>query len=136
MGLQVTRPKDSEADLVISGRRFEIKGSTLWEAGMYKFQQVRRQNYDALICLGLSPFDAHCWIISKAEVLVRWDTREIQPQHGGSSGRDTAWLDINPNAPPEWLVGLGGSLSEAKRILRGFLPPEVGEGRDRNREGR
>ncbi len=58
--LNVVRSPDSECDRVIEGLRVEIKGSTLWKAGGFKFQQLRNQRYDVAVCLGISPFDAHC----------------------------------------------------------------------------
>ena len=117
-GFRVAGSPDSEADRIIEGFRIEIKGSTLWEAGSYRFQQIRDQNYDAILCLGISPFDVHCWIIPKREIMHRWrNTEEIGPQHGGRSGTDTAWLVINPANPQAWLRCWGGSLSEASRIM-------------------
>ena len=121
MGLTVERPGDSEADRVIGGRRFEIKGSTLWKNGRYTFQQIRKQNYEALICLGVSPREAHCWIIPKAVVLEQWEAGGIKPQHGGRRGQDTAWLKIHPSRPDKWLRDCGGSLAEAKRVLLEFV---------------
>lgn len=53
-GFDVNRSPDSEADRIVGGKRVEIKMSTLWEAGHYKFQQFRDQNYDFVVCLGLS----------------------------------------------------------------------------------
>ena len=50
-GLDVTSSGDSEADRVIAGQRVEVKFSTLWRSGVYKFQQIRDQRYDFLICL-------------------------------------------------------------------------------------
>ena len=38
----------------------------------YKFQQLRDQNYEFAICLGISPFSAHCWVLPKAEIMDRW----------------------------------------------------------------
>lgn len=64
-GLQVIGCRDPEADLLIEGHRVEVKFSTLWESGIYVFQQIRNQNYEYVICLGLSPFDAHCWVIPR-----------------------------------------------------------------------
>ena len=69
-GFDVTKSGDSEADRVIAGKRVEIKFSTLWKSGVFKFQQLRDQNYEYAICLGISPFDAQCWAISK-ETLLR-----------------------------------------------------------------
>lgn len=126
MGLEVAHSGDSEADRVIGGRRFEIKGSTLWKAGHYTFQQLRDQNYDAVICLGVSPFNAHCWILPKEEIRARRKTGEISSQHGGRSGRDTAWLWVDPEAPDEWLHKWGGSLAEAQQVLRRFLSASGG----------
>ena len=54
--LSVGPSGDSEADRVIQGRRIEIKFSTLWASGQFKFQQIRDQDYDVLVCLGIAPF--------------------------------------------------------------------------------
>lgn len=43
-GLDVLVCRDSQADRVIAGRRVEVKFSTLWASGVYKFQQIRDQN--------------------------------------------------------------------------------------------
>ena len=112
-GFDVSRSPDSEADRIVGGKRAEIKTSTLWEKGFYKFQQFRDQNYDFAICLGLSPFDAHCWILPKETVIERIEDGDIRPQHGGAEGRDTAWLTVNPEAVPEWLNEWGGRLGTA-----------------------
>ena len=59
-GFDVTRSSDTDSDRIINGLRTEIKFSSLWESGTYTFQQIRDQNYDVLVCLGVSPFNAHC----------------------------------------------------------------------------
>lgn len=113
-GFNVTRSGDSDADRVIENKRVEVKFSTLWANGGYKFQQLRDQRYDLAICLGISPFDAHCWIIPKEDVLRLWkDEHKISSQHGGQEGADTAWIDVRPNDPPAWLKSYGGSLTDA-----------------------
>src|SRR3990172_12897960 len=65
-GLSIDSSPDSEADMLINNHRVEIKFSTLWKVGVYKFQQIRDQNYEYSVCLGISPSNAHCWVISKA----------------------------------------------------------------------
>jgi len=110
-GLDVVRSPDSDADRVISGLRTEIKGSTLWRNGSYKFQQLRDQNYDVIVCLGVSPFDAHCWVIEKDVVMKLWNDGVIRSQHGGATGSDTAWITVSPAQPPAWLSPYGGTLS-------------------------
>ena len=117
-GFDVNRSPDSEADRVVGGKRAEIKMSFLWESGVYKFQQFRDQNYDLVICLGLSPFDAHCWVLPKKAIIYRWRrTGDIRPQHGGGDGRDTAWLNVKPDNVPAWLKEYGGRLSEAVELI-------------------
>lgn len=115
-GFDVTSSGDSEADRVIAGRRVEIKTSTLWGNGVYKFQQIRDQNYEFAICLGISPFDAHCWVISK-DVLRRHVIGHT-PQHTGKGGTDTFWLSFEASNPPEWLAPCGGRLAAAYEIMR------------------
>lgn len=115
-GFDVVASGDVAADRVIAGRRVEIKFSTLWESGVYKFQQIRDQNYEFAICLGISPFDAHCWVISKA--VLREYVIGHTPQHTGRGGTDTFWLSFTATSPPNWLRPCGGRLASAYRILQ------------------
>lgn len=115
-GLDVTSSKSSQADRVIAGQRVEIKFSTLWASGVYKFQQLRDQNYDFALLLGISPFDAHGWVVSKAE--LKKHVIGHTPQHTGKGGTDTYWLSFKVTNPPAWLTPHGGRLSFAYSILR------------------
>jgi hypothetical protein len=127
-GFNVTRAKNSDADRVIENKAVEIKFSTLWESGSYTFQQLRDQQYDLVICLGISPFDAHCWVIEKKDILRYWrETGDLSSQHGGASGSDTAWLTVNPKAVHGWLRAHGGTLREGLghiSRLTGFTPKD------------
>ena len=120
-GFGVLKSPDSDADIVISGARVEVKGSTLWETGTYTFQQIRDQNYRVLVCLGISPFDAHCWAIPKQEIMRLWSAGDIRSQHGGIRGNDTAWITVDPTSPLPWLRGYGGSLAEGLASLRNLV---------------
>ncbi len=122
-GLNVLRSPDSDADRIIEGPRIEVKFSTLWESGQYKFQQLRDQHYDAAICLGVSPFHAQCWVIPKSRLMEAWHRGEILTQHGGHSGQDTAWLSIDPLHPPHWLQEYGGTPANAFSTLVGLSAP-------------
>ena len=115
-GFDVTSAPNSDSDRTIGGLRTEIKGSTLWESGGFKFQQIRDQDYDIVTCLGILPFDARCWVIPK-HVLLAFP-EGVTPQHGGQEGRDTAWLGFSADTPPSWLSEWGGRLSEAQTTLR------------------
>lgn len=117
--LDVVKSPDSEADKIINGRRVEVKFSTLWEVGVYKFQQIRNQQYDFVVCLGIAPQDAHCWVIPKRYFVVhRFRLAGLGHQHGGKAGRDTWWLSFAPNNPPAWLRPFGGNLGAAMMLLR------------------
>ena len=117
-GFDVERSPDSEADRLINGVRAEIKMSTLWENGIYKFQQFRDQHYRFAVCLGISPFDAHLWVLSKETIIRRWKSGGIESQHGGAGGTDTAWLTVNPKEEtPEWLNDCGGNLGQAVELI-------------------
>jgi len=130
-GFNVTRSGDSDADRIIENKRVEVKFSTRWANGGYKFQQLRDQRYDLAICLGISPFDGHCWIIPKEDILRLWKVEhKIASQHGGQDGADTAWIDVRPDAPPDWMNSYGGSLSDAILALSkitGFKVKKVRE---------
>ena len=117
----VSPSPDSDADRIINGLRVEIKSSTLWKSGIYKFQQLRDQAYDVVICLGLSPHDVHCWVLSKEAILAQWKSGGIESQHGGRQGTDTAWLEVNPDTPQIWLTPQEGRPSDAINILRQFV---------------
>jgi hypothetical protein len=113
--LSVDRSPDSDADMLINGHRVEIKFSTLWKKGFYRFQQIRDQNYEYSVCLGISPFDAHCWVLSK-DVLRQYVIGHMG-QHTGRLGKETSWLTVNPSNPLEWIRPYGGTLNEAFVIL-------------------
>lgn len=117
-GFDVIRSPDGQADRVINGQRAEIKFSTLWKDGFYKFQQLRDQDYRFAVCLGVSPFDAHLWVIPKSLILKQWGAGEgLVSQHGGKAGRDTAWLSVTPGREPAWLRACGGTLAQAVPLI-------------------
>jgi hypothetical protein len=114
-GFDVARTGDSEADRIINGHRIEIKFSTLWANGGYKFQQIRDQRYDYCFCLGISPFDANAWLLPKA-ILHEYVIGSMG-QHSGAAGRDTAWLGFKAGEPYEWMGPYGGRLADVALIL-------------------
>jgi len=115
-GLSIGSSPDSEADMLVNGHRVEIKFSTLWQEGIYNFQQIRDQNYEYAVCLGISPFEAHCWVVSKK--ILRKNVIGHLGQHTGSAGQETAWFAVNPKSPPDWLAPCGGTLDLAYKVLK------------------
>ncbi len=112
----VSKSGDSEADLVLNGHRIEIKFSTLWESGVYTFQQLRDQNYEYAFFLGISPFAANGWFVSKS--VLRQHVIGHTPQHAGKAGSDTFWLTFPANIPPNWLEPLGGTMSQVYQVMQ------------------
>lgn len=118
-GLDVEASPDSDADRLVEGTRVEIKSSTLWQGGFFKFQQIRDQNYAVLFCLGISPEEVFGWAFPKNLLMDYWRDGTIESQHGGASGTDTAWLQIRPKpvVEPHWVREWGGPLDEAYEKL-------------------
>lgn len=114
-GFDVVRSRDSDADRIINGHRIEIKMSSLWTNGGFKFQQIRDQNYDYCLCIGISPFDAQAWLLPKAVLLER--VIGHMGQHTGAAGTDTAWLGFDSTSPYDWMAPYGGRLGDVARLL-------------------
>ncbi len=124
-GFGIKSAPDREADMLVNERRFEVKLSTLWKSGFYRFQQLRDQNYEFVLCLGLSPFDAHCWLIPKATVMDAWKGTpprpEIKSQHKGEKGTETAWLTVRPGREPQWLKEWSIELSNVAPRIKAIM---------------
>ena len=118
-GLRVDPSPDSDCDLVIEEHRAEVKFSTRWENNLYVFQQLRDQDYEFVVCLGISPFEARLWAIPKD--ILRAQPEGVSPQHGGASGTDTLWMRVDADTPPSWLDEWGGSLEAGTAALRRLL---------------
>lgn len=132
-GFDVTKADSTDYDRNIESLHVEIKFSTLWtDNEIFKFQQLRDQDFDYCLCLGVSPFDAQAWFIPKPE-LLKDRPPALVPQHGGTAGRDTKWLSFKASNPPEWLDAFGGRLDAvATLIRRAAAGPSIGpsEGTD------
>lgn len=121
-GFTVSKPNSSEYDMVVNGLRLEVKFSTLWETNKYKFQQIRDQDYDGAMFLGISPDVAHMWYVPKAALMDAWERGQLLGQHGGQGARETAWCEIVPNEIPQWLAPYGPTQEQALAVLRAHLP--------------
>ncbi|HLO15754.1 MAG TPA: DNA methyltransferase [Anaerolineales bacterium] len=113
-GISVESTKDSSETLMIKGYRVATKFSTMWTKGFYRFQQIRSKGYDYVICLGISPLEAHCWIFPR-EYVIKYATQ----QHRGAKDY---WIPLNPQNPPEWSRDWGGPLDEVYQIIKKLKP--------------
>ena len=113
-GIIVEPTKDSSETLLIKGNLVATKFSTMWTKGFYRFQQIRNEGYDYVICLGISPFEAHCWIFSREHAI-----ENATQQHKGAK---EYWMHIDPKNPPPWTQGCGGTLNEAYEIIKNIKP--------------
>lgn len=111
----VKKPSNAQADRIINGHRIEIKLSTLWASGGFKFQQIRDQDYDYCLCLGLAPFDAEAWFLPKH--ILQEKVIGHMGQHTGSAGMDTAWLGFPSGKPYEWMEPYGGRLATVADLI-------------------
>lgn len=103
---------DASETLIIKNNRFAIKFSTIWANGVYKFQQIRPDGYDYVICLGISPFEAHCWVLEREYAI-----KNAQKQHKTAEGAEY-WITIDPKKPKDWILSYGGSLDDAFKIIK------------------
>jgi hypothetical protein len=112
-GIDVRGPTDTGHDCVLDLVRVEVKFSTLWKNGGYKFQQIRDQSYEVAALLGLQPQIVQLWIVPKD---VLWE-RSVG-QHTGADAQDTKWLSFQAAEPPDWLDQYGGTLAAAEESLK------------------
>jgi site-specific DNA-methyltransferase (adenine-specific) len=113
-GISVEPTKDASETLIIKGYRVATKFSTMWTKGFYRFQQIRNEGYDYVICLGISPFEAHCWIFGREYAI-----KNATQQHKGAK---EYWMHIDPKKPQPWTQGYGGSLNDAYEFIKNLKP--------------
>ena len=117
-GFDVSRPNNSDHDKIIADLKVEIKFSTLWTNNeIFKFQQIRDQDYQYVFLLGLSPFDAQAWFVPKDKLLDPIPPALV-PQHGGAAGTDTKWLSFQAASAPGWLLEFGGRLADVRDLIK------------------
>lgn len=111
------RPNSFEID----GTNIISRSSMIWETGDWKFQQVRDTNFDFLFCLGLLPHSASAWLMPKSELYLADGSLTDRPgwaiQHGGQTGTEDAWLNVDPTNVQPWLNQFGGDVSHMSHIL-------------------
>ena len=110
--LVVNKIKDSSETIEINNKEYAIKFSTLWSSGIYKFQQIKNDGPNNVICFGLSPFKAHCWVVNRDLAIDNG-----KQQHRGT-GNSEYWISVNPLDIPDWISTFGGSLEQATKVIK------------------
>lgn len=114
-GFTVDAPKNSGHDRIIGGHKIEIKMSTLWKSGTFKFQQIRDQDYEFAFCVGISPFQVEAWLLPK-KVLQEFVIGHMG-QHTGAGGSDTSWISFRAGKPFDWMQPYGPTLQNVSKLL-------------------
>lgn len=107
-------PETRRASYLKVGRfSVSLKTSFLWaEEEAYMFQQIRKEDYDRLLCFGIAPTTAHLWFIPRDELHL-FQTA----QHANASGVANYLLRVNPTAPSRWLWPYGGEAAEGLHAI-------------------
>ncbi len=89
--------------LELNKQKVSLKFSTLFADGKYDFREISKDNYDHLLCFGISPFEAHAWVFERADLLAHLNEDRIT---------------LNPRKLPTWVNKAEGSLKSAIEYLR------------------
>jgi len=85
----------SDFDLFIDGFRVEVKMSTAWDNTLNKFtwQQLRNQDYQRVIFVGINPNHLDMWWCTKEELRSFIFGRDKYRQHAGKNGgQELYWI--------------------------------------------
>lgn len=111
-GIDLERESGSNENLSIGNFSFAIKASMLWVVNIYKFQQIRSNGPEYIICFGISPFEVHCWVIPKKVAIEKGSI-----QHRGANDSEH-WLTIDLSKKEPWIENYGGTLSDALKMIK------------------
>lgn len=95
LGHRVERPTSSEHDRIIDGWKTEIKVSTTWNETLdnWTWQQIREQDYDRIIFVGINPNDVSIWWATKEDLRQFVLGRDEMRQHAGKDGgQELYWI--------------------------------------------
>lgn len=95
LGHAVFRANNSDFDRYISGHKTEIKTSTCWDEIENKFtwQQIRNQEYDRIIFVGINPNDVVFYWATKEDLKENIFNINERRQHSGKNGgQELYWI--------------------------------------------
>jgi hypothetical protein len=103
---------------------FPVKTFFMWGAGNIKFQNIRDNKFDFVLCQGIYPSASFGWLIPKEEIWVDGELQErpgLTLQHGGSGGGDDAWIGVNPRDVHDWMKPYGGTTNALIKVAQTSL---------------
>jgi hypothetical protein len=95
LGHKVTKPLSSDYDRVINGHKVEIKVSTTWNEQLnnWTWQQIRDQDYDRIIFVGINPDEIYVWWATKGDIFEHILGNDRKRQHAGKDGgQELYWI--------------------------------------------
>ena len=107
LGHKVTKPLNSDHDRVIGGYKTEIKVSTTWNEVLnnWTWQQIRDQDYDRIIFVGINPDEIFVWWATKEDLYQNIIGNDSKRQHAGKDGgQELYW--IQGSAKQTWFRDL------------------------------
>jgi len=114
-GLTVTAYK---YELRINGQGVLVRMGTKWVGNVLKFQNIRNNPFDHVLCIGLYPKSAYAWLVPKDEIwkdgVVRDDRDGVKKQHKGAD----AWISVDPKKVQDWLEPYGGTIDEMIKVAK------------------
>ncbi len=106
-GFSFEKLGDAEDLCIINGYQIAVKFCMLLDDGMYRFQPIRNDDYDYVLCIGISPEQAHGWVFEREAVIGKSIYSETSDQ-----------IHVNPKSLDAWLSDCGGSLGQTAQIFK------------------
>jgi hypothetical protein len=113
-------PRDSsEHDLMVDGKKWEIKLSCLNESGLLNWRHIRtKYDYDTLALIGVYPNAIRVWILPKRSVGSLLKNRHLK-LYKGKTDKDKypdCFLPVNAAVVPRWLRKYEVSIETGKHL--------------------
>jgi site-specific DNA-methyltransferase (adenine-specific) len=99
---------DANQPFTINSCSMTIQFAMLSANNEYVFEQIQKDQSDAVLFFGISPKQAHCWVLDMDDAI----------SHAKSQHNSEYQIDFNPANPPEWLNDCGGTLDQAFIVLK------------------
>ena len=105
---------NSQHDLIINGKRIEIKTSFINKDNRLLFQQIRiNQNWDFIIFVGFYTNDVKVWCMTKSYIEELVKQNIIVKQHS----KENLWVWIDGYNIPNWLLPKSARIEDVMKLF-------------------